>query len=65
MPQPTGPQGGGGPPPPLPPTRAAAGRDIRRDTALPLQAGHATSASSDRRTISSSKLFPQVSQAYS
>lgn len=63
--QPTGPQE---PPwewPPPPPPPYAAGADIRRPTCLDLQAGQATSASSDFRTINSSKLLPQSWQAYS
>lgn len=64
MPQPTGPHAGGAPPP-LAPPRVAAGRDIRRDTSAPPQAGHFTSASSERRTMSSSNCFSHLVQAYS
>jgi hypothetical protein len=65
--QPTGPQARAGvwDPPPPPPTRAAAGRDIWRDTFAPPQLGHFTSASSDFRMTSSSNDFPQGEQAYS
>jgi hypothetical protein len=45
--------------------RAAAGRDIWRDTLRPPHEGHFTSASSDLRMTSSSKVFPQGAQAYS
>ena len=66
--QPTGPQEGGGekePPPPLPPTRAAAGRDIWRETSWLPQAGHFTSASSDLRMMRSSNSLPHGAQANS
>ena len=64
--QPTGPQDGAGPPPPPPPPpRVAAGRDIWRETSGLAQPGQRTSASSDRRRTSSSKVFPQGAQAYS
>ena len=65
--QPTGPQAGAGPPdaPAPPPTRAAAGRDIWRDTSALPQPGQRTSASSDARRTSSSKTFPHGPQAYS
>jgi len=65
--QPTGPQEGAGAwdPPPPPPTRAAAGRDIWRATSRLPQDGHFTSASSDLRMTSSSKVFAQGAQAYS
>jgi hypothetical protein len=64
--QPTGPQedGGANPPPPPPEDRVAAGRDICRPTSALPHFGHLTSASSDLRMMSSSKVFPQR-QAYS
>lgn len=64
MPQPTGPHGVGGPPPPGP-TRAAAGRDIRRDGSGARQAGQATSVSSDFLRMRTSKTSPHDAQAYS
>ncbi len=64
IPQPTGPHGPGGAPPPGP-TRAAAGRDIRRDTSRARQAGHATSDSSDFLRRRASKTSPHDAQAYS
>lgn len=66
IPQPTGPQPGGGPPlPPPEPVRAAAGRDIWRDTSRAWQAGQATSDASDDLRMKASKTFPQDVQAYS
>jgi hypothetical protein len=64
--QPTGPQAGAGAwPPPEPPVRAAAGRDIWRETLRERQDVQATSASSDFRSTSSSKTVPHAAQAYS
>jgi hypothetical protein len=64
--QPTGPQDGAGPlPPEEAPTRAAAGRDITRETRPVRQVGQATSASSDFRMISVSKTWSQAGQVYS
>ena len=66
MAQPTGPQEAPPPPPePPPPLRPAAVRDITREIFRLLQPGQATSASSDLRTMSSSKTVPQGVQAYS
>lgn len=65
MPQPTGPHDGGGPPPPPDPVRAAAGRDIWRDTSRAWQAGQATSAASDCLRMKASKTLPHDVQAYS
>ena len=64
MPQPTGPHPEDEPES-EPPVRAAAGRDITFETSRLRQAGHATSASSDLRMMSSSKVFAQAVQAYS
>jgi len=64
--QPTGPQEGTGAwPPPEPPVRAAAGRDICRETLRERQDLQATSASSDFRMMNSSKTVPHSAQAYS
>ena len=67
IPQPMGPQeeGAGPCPPPPPETRAAAGRDICRATSPLPQDGQRTSASSDLRMRSSSKVLPHGAQAYS
>ena len=67
MPQPMGPQAGAAAreQPPSEPDRVAAGRDICRATSALPQAGHFTSASSDFRMTSSSKLLPHGVQAYS
>jgi len=67
MPQPIGPHAGAGArlAPEAPPTRAAAGADIFRPTSALPQAGQRTSASSDLRRTSSSKLLPHGAQAYS
>jgi len=67
MPQPIGPQAGAGEwlAPDPPPTRAAAGADIFLPTSALPQAGQRTSASSDLRRTSSSKLLPHGAQAYS
>jgi hypothetical protein len=68
MAQPTGPQEGAGaypPDPPPEPTRAAAGRDIWRETLRERQDLQATSASSDFRITSSSKTVAHSAQAYS
>ena len=55
--------GGENEPPPL--VRAAAGRDIWRETSWLPQAGHFTSASSDFRMMRSSNFLPQGVQANS
>lgn len=65
MAQPTGPQEAPDGAPPSPPPLGDEVRDMRRETLRPRQAGQATSASSERRMISSSKALPQASQAYS
>ncbi len=68
MAQPTGPQfaeGAAKPPSPPPPLRAAAGRDMRFATFLPLQRGQRTSSSSERRRTSSSKGLAQSAHSYS
>jgi hypothetical protein len=63
--QPTGPQAGAWRDAPPPPTRAAAGRDMSRATFRLLHLGQRTSASSELRMTSSSKLFWHPAQAYS
>lgn len=67
MAQPTGPQfaDGAAYPPSPPPLRAAAGRDMRFATFLPLHFGQRTSSSSDFRRMSSSKGFAQSRHSYS
>ena len=45
--------------------RAAAGRDIWRDTSRAWQTGHATSDASDCLRMKASKTLPQDVQAYS
>jgi len=66
MPQPIGPHARAGRPPSPPPlVREAAGRDIWRDTSRLPQDGHFTSASSLRRTMSSSNDLAQGAHAYS
>lgn len=63
--QPTGPQPEGGENPPPPELRDAAGRDILRPTSALPHPGQRTSASSDFRSTSSSKVLPHGVQAYS
>lgn len=67
MAQPTGPQlaDEADAPPSPPPLRAAAGRDIRFETFLPLHFGQRTSSSSERRRMSSSKGLAQSRHSYS
>lgn len=64
--QPTGPQEGAAKPAsPPPPVRTAAVQDMTRLTLGVWQVGQATSASSDRRMTSASKVLSQAGQAYS